>query len=592
MPPRQPPLEIDPATRWLWVAFSLITLWRLGAAWLLPITQDEAYYIDWASRLDWGYFDHPPGVALLAIGSWLAPASALAGRLGNFLAATLTLWVLIRFYRACGLSPRQQFLALVVTAATFGGLVSGVLATPDTPLALAWALALHEALAALRGDRRRWVTAGLATGLGLLGKYGMALIGPVFLWAILWSDPKALRTPWPYLGALAALLVFAPNLVWNAQNDWLALRFQFGHGFSTTTGVADAATGAVMALPERVSPLAGAGMGERLMAVLSFLGIQAALWGGMILPLLAGLWLFLRRRSPTLPAVTGQLDDLPAFAAAKSSAVTVAVAAGSNPEPRNSDRSASSQPLDRVAASLSLDRSESLGSPDHAVSAGHLDRPARALLVAGTLFPLGFFALVAAFSPVQPNWAILYLLTAVPLLVPVMWRVPRAMLIAALFNLLLVSVYVFHARTGLLPLPDKQQRILYETHGFEALAGEVANLPGPLFADRYQLVAMTRFYAPGLEIGQWPGLFRPSEYLRGRLRPEVDPAAVARAGGFWLLSRDPYRPGIPGFSIEGQRLLYDCLREGLREAFPDRPAPCATPLHRWWLVRYVPDPAR
>ena len=556
--------ETDPATRWLWLAFALISLWRLVAAWLLPVTQDEAYYIDWASRLDWGYFDHPPGVALLAIGSWLAPASALAGRLGNLLAATLTLWVLIRLYRACGLSPRQQFLALVVTAATFGGLVSGVLATPDTPLALAWALALHEALAALRGDRRRWVTAGLATGLGLLGKYGMALIGPVFLWAILWADPKALRTPWPYLGALAALLVFAPNLVWNAQNDWLALRFQFGHGFSTTTGVADAAAGAVLALPERVSPLAGAGLGERLMAVLSFLGIQAALWGAMFLPLLAGVWLSWRRRSPTLLAVAGQLDDLPTFSAAKSSAVTVVVAAGSNPEPRKSDRSASSQPL---------------------------DRPAQALLVAGTLFPLGFFALVAAFSPVQPNWAILYLLTAVPLLAPVMRRVPRAMLIAALFNLLLVSFYVFHARTGLLPLPDKQQRILYETHGFEALAGEVANLPGPLFADRYQLVAMTRFYAPGLEIGQWPGLFRPSEYLLGRLRPDVDPAAVARAGGFWLLSRDPYRPGIPGFSIEGQRLLYDCLREGLREALPDRPAPCAAPLHRWWLVRYVPDPA-
>ncbi len=560
----RPLQETDPATRWLWLAFALISLWRLVAAWLLPVTQDEAYYIDWASRLDWGYFDHPPGVALLAIGSWLAPASALAGRLGNLLAATLTLWLLIRFYRACGLSPLQQFLALVVTAATFGGLVSGVLATPDTPLALAWALALHEALAALRGDRRRWVTAGLATGLGLLGKYGMALIGPVFLWAILWADPKALRTPWPYLGALAALLVFAPNLVWNAQNDWLALRFQFGHGFSTTTGVADAAAGAVLALPERVSPLAGAGLRERLMAVLSFLGIQAALWGAMFLPLLAGVWLSWRRRSPTLLAVAGQLDDLPAFSAAKSSAVPDVVAAGSNPEPRKSDRSASSQPL---------------------------DRPARALLVAGTLFPLGFFALVAAFSPVQPNWAILYLLTAVPLLAPVMRRVPRAMLIAALFNLLLVSMYVFHARTGLLPLPDKQQRILYETHGFEALAGEVANLPGPLFADRYQLVAMTRFYAPGLEIGQWPGLFRPSEYLRGRLRPDVDPAAVARAGGFWLLSRDPYRPGIPGFSIEGQRLLYDCLREGLREALPDRPAPCAAPLHRWWLVRYVPDPA-
>lgn len=563
LPPasRLPTWAADPAIRWLWLAFALIILWRLGAAWLLPVTQDEAYYIDWASRLDWGYFDHPPGVALLAIGSWLASASALAGRLGNLLAATLTLWVLIRFYRACGLTPRQQFLALVVTAATFGGLISGVLATPDTPLALAWALALHEALAALRGDRRRWVTAGLATGLGLLGKYGMVLIGPVFLWAILWADPRALRTPWPYLGALAALLVFAPNLVWNAQNDWLALRFQFGHGFSTTAGVADAATGAIMALPERVSPLAGAGLGERLMAVLSFLGIQAALWGCMLLPLLAGLWLAWRRRSPRVIPVEDPPADFPAGVAVPSA--IPGTVAGSNLAPQ---------------------------SPDHPVSTQRPDRPARALLIAGTLFPLGFFALVAAFSPVQPNWAILYLLTAVPLLAPVMQHVAKGMLIAALINLLLVSVYVFHARTGLLPLPDKQQRVLYETHGFAALAEEVADLPGPLFADRYQLVAMMRFHAPGLEIGQWPGLFRPSEYLRGRLRPTVDPAAVARAGGFWLLSRDPYRPGIPGFQIERQRLLYDCLREGLREAVTERPEPCAAPLHRWWLVRYVPEP--
>ncbi len=613
LPPasRPPPWAADPAIRWLWLAFALISLWRLGAAWLLPVTQDEAYYIDWASRLDWGYFDHPPGVALLAIGSCLAPASALAGRLGNLLAATLTLWVLIRFYRACGLTPQQQFLALVVTAATFGGLISGVLTTPDTPLALAWALALHEALAALRGDRRRWVTAGLATGLGLLGKYGMALIGPVFLWAILWADPRALRTPWPYLGALAALLVFAPNLVWNAQNDWLTLRFQFGHGFSTTAGVADAATGAIMALPTRVSPLAGAGLGERLMAVLSFLGIQAALWGCMLLPLLAGLWLSWRRRSPTVIPVQVPPADFPA-AVAVPPAIPGTVA-GSNLAPQSPDHPVSNQRSDRPASLRSQDIPGRPASPwsqaipasylspndAHALSSGHMhhsvplglqDRPARALLVAGTLFPLGFFALVAAFSPVQPNWAILYLLTAIPLLALVMQRVAKAMLIAALINLLLVSVYVFHARTGLLPLPDKQQRILYETHGFAALAEEVKDLPGPLFADRYQLVAMMRFHAPGLEIGQWPGLFRPSEYLRGRLRPTVDPAAVARAGGFWLLSRDPYRPGIPGFQIERQRLLYDCLREGLREAVTERPEPCAAPLHRWWLVRYVPEP--
>ncbi len=516
--------DADPTRHWVVWAFAFILLWRLWAAWILPVTQDEAYYFDWALHLDWGYFDHPPGVALLGLGARLVPASALAGRLGNLLAATLTLLVLIRFYRACGLDARQVFLALVMTGATFAGLVSGVLATPDTPLALAWALALHEGLAALRDDRRRWVTAGLATGLGLLGKYGMALIGPVFLWAILWADPKALRTPWPYLGALTALLFFAPNLIWNAQNDWLTIRFQFGHGFSTSAGALSAdAVGAALALPERASVLEQAGLGERLLAVLSFLGIQAALWGLMLFPLVAGLWRGWRLRAQARPWVS--------------------------------------------------------------------DRGARALLVAGTVFPLAFFGLVAAFSAVQPNWAVLYLLTGIPLAVLASAGYRRALLVAAGANVFLVSLYLLHARTGILPLPDNQQRILHETHGFQALARELEGLSGPVFADRYQLVAMTRFYAPGLEITQWPGLFRASEYVRGQLVPPVDREAIARAGGWWLLSRNPPRPVIPGFRLDRQRLLYDCLREGLLEATTGQPDPCTEPIHRWWLLHYVPDPS-
>ncbi len=516
--------DADPAVRWLWWALVLITLWRLWAAWVLPVTQDEAYYFNWALSLDWGYFDHPPGVALLGLGARLVPSSALAGRLGNLLAATLTLLVLIRFYRLCGLDTRQQVLALVVTSATFAGLVSGVLATPDTPLALAWALALHEGLAALRQDRRRWVTAGLVTGLGLLGKYGMVLMGPVFLWAILWADPKALRTPWPYLGALMALVFFAPNLIWNAQNDWLSIRFQFGHGFSTSTGANPTdPVGAALTLPQRTSELEQADLGARLLAVLSFLGIQAAFWGLMLFPLVAGLWRGARGRIQASPLVH--------------------------------------------------------------------DRAARALLLAGTAFPLAFFGLVAAFSTVQPNWALLYLLTGIPLALLATEGYHRALLGAAGANVLLVSLYVLHARIGILPLPDSQQRILHETHGFQALAREVQRLSGPVFANRYQLVAMTRFYAPGLAITQWPGPFRASEYLRGRIAPPVDREWIARAGGFWLLSRDPPWAVIPGFRLDRQRLLYDCPKEGLREVIAGQPDPCAEPLHRWWLLYYVSDPS-
>ncbi len=40
--------------------FLFVVLARLVIAALVPIVQDEAYYIEWSKSLDWGYFDHPP----------------------------------------------------------------------------------------------------------------------------------------------------------------------------------------------------------------------------------------------------------------------------------------------------------------------------------------------------------------------------------------------------------------------------------------------------------------------------------------------------------------------------------------------------
>jgi hypothetical protein len=37
-----------------------------------------------------------------------------------------------------------------------------------------------------------------------------------------------LRRPWPYLGGVLALLIFTPNLAWQAQHDWMTFAFQFG----------------------------------------------------------------------------------------------------------------------------------------------------------------------------------------------------------------------------------------------------------------------------------------------------------------------------------------------------------------------------
>lgn len=518
--PSPPRATLD---HWLIAALVAITLWRIGIAWLLPVTQDEAYYFDWARALAWGYFDHPPGVAALGLGTLLAPGSALAARLGNLIAATLTLFALLAFYRRCGLScARDRLTTLALAVATLPALAGGVLATPDTLLALAWVLALHESLAALQGERGRWITAGAAVGAGLLGKYTMVLIAPVLLWGLLSSDPRALRSPWPYLGALTAFLVFLPHITWNAEHEWLTMRFQFGHGFSVETGTLVGAD-----LPEPVSqgdaPSEGSDVeaAPRWGGLAAYLGTQIALLGLLIVPVAGGL---------------------------AGSAV------------RREARSTLSQ---------------------------RLDRRARPLLYAGAAFPLAFFGVVAWFSEVEPNWPVVYLFAAAPLFAVIARGWGRWILIAAGLNLLLVSLYAVHGATGALPLSPSQERILRETHGYRELAALASKLDAPVFADRYQTTAMLRFYAPELAAGQWPGLTRPSEYLRGHTLVPDPPSLteIRRAGGFWLITRGS-TPELPGFPLQSTWAVYDCRGKGLVEP-PE--ASCKRPLHQWRLHRYRTD---
>lgn len=514
-------------TRWILGLIGLMTLWRLAASALLPVTKDEAYYLDWARTLAWGYFDHPPGVAVLGLGIELAPGNVLAGRLGAVLVSALTLWLMDRLARTAGVTGlRERVLVLVVAFATLPGMAAGVIGTPDTVMALFWTLALHEALAALQHDRRRWLTAGLATGLGLLGKYTMVLIGPVFLIAMLRADPKALRSPWPYVGGLLVVLVLLPHLWWNASNDWVSVRFQFGHGFATDTGEIALAETDLPAPPggrgQHHHEMPGMTPGERLGSLAGFLGAQLALWGLLLLPLVAVVLIPARRRA-------------------------------------------------------ALERWREVLSP-----------AARTLLWTAIWFPIGFVALMSLGSEVEPNWPGMYLVAAAVVAALALAGAVRWLAAAAAVNLVLVSLYICHAATQALPLPDSMERVLRETYGFDQLAELTAGLSGPVFADRYQTAAMLRFRDPASRVTQWPGIKRPSEYSRGRIASIPALADVQAAGGFWLIGKT--RPEIPGFELESSRIALACKGYDLAVTDADQAsahgAPCAKPLQRWVITRY------
>jgi len=105
----------------------------------------------------------------------------------------------------------------LLTAPLFG--LGGLLATPDVPLTCCWALGLWAAM------RERWWLVGLAWGLAMLSKYTGLLMVPLLLAA----SPSDLRKPGPYIAAVIAFAVYAPNTIWNLQHDLISWQFQLSH---------------------------------------------------------------------------------------------------------------------------------------------------------------------------------------------------------------------------------------------------------------------------------------------------------------------------------------------------------------------------
>jgi 4-amino-4-deoxy-L-arabinose transferase-like glycosyltransferase len=205
------------------------TIFHLAYAGLLPLSPQEAYYWEWARRLDLSYFDHPP------LAAWsIALTTGLLGdsERGVRLAAALHSAIFSAFF---WLAARRLFGARAALAALGAGLavpifaLGQVIITPDGPLLSGWAMALYFTVRALDEERPRWLlAAGAATGWALLGKYTGALLLPQILLALL-LDPRGrrmLRTPWPWAGAALAVALFSPVIVWNLRHGLASFAFQ------------------------------------------------------------------------------------------------------------------------------------------------------------------------------------------------------------------------------------------------------------------------------------------------------------------------------------------------------------------------------
>ncbi len=183
---------------------------------------DEMYYVVAGRHPAFGYVDQPPLTPLLSAASAaLLGITPTAVRLLPALEMALVVVLVALIARDLGGSRRAQILA-AVTAAVSGYLGAGHLDTTTEPDLLAWAIILWLLVRLLAGgDRREWLALGVTTGIGLENKDTLLFLGAGLAAGLVAARRRdVLRSPWPWAALAIAVLIWAPNLAWQAANGW------------------------------------------------------------------------------------------------------------------------------------------------------------------------------------------------------------------------------------------------------------------------------------------------------------------------------------------------------------------------------------
>ncbi|HEX7882449.1 MAG TPA: glycosyltransferase family 39 protein [Afipia sp.] len=258
----------------------LVTLQVVYAA-TADLRTDEAYYWTFSKENVLSYLDHPPMIAwVVRFGTAIFGDTNFGARFGGLTAMWIALALLADIVWRLTRDRRAVVLAVLMPLAApeYGPFASRIL--PDVAL-IPFSLAMVWALVRLAesNDGRWWLAAGVFGGLALLSKYTAVFFAPAILAFVLvpsWRT-RWIRSPYPWLGVVVALLVFSPVLIWNAQHGWASFKFQFVR--------------------------AGADHGMSARTIGDFLGLQLALVGPILFPVaLAGTmmlaWRGYRRRDP------------------------------------------------------------------------------------------------------------------------------------------------------------------------------------------------------------------------------------------------------------------------------------------------------
>lgn len=190
------------------------------------IHRDELATLDDARHLAWGYVAYPPVTPFFGRLSLILFGPTLPGfRLFAALAQAVALVLTGLMAKEMGGGRGAQLVA------AFAGvpfcLGGGALMQYVSFDYLCWVLAAYFMVRLLvSGDPRWWLAIGASIGFGMLSKYTMGVFAVGIVAGVILTDArKYLRSKWLWYGVTLSILIFLPNLLWQAQNHFISVDF-------------------------------------------------------------------------------------------------------------------------------------------------------------------------------------------------------------------------------------------------------------------------------------------------------------------------------------------------------------------------------
>ncbi len=189
--------------------------------------RDELLHLSVSEHLDWGFMEFPPLIGLLGkIAYWLFDYSLLGVRLFPTLAGIGILILCCLIAKALGGKLKAILLSGICILAFLPFYRNHTLFQPVAFDQFFWTLGFYLLIKFLNSQNKKFlILLGITLGLGLMNKYTIVVWAfGIFIGLFFYQKGNLFKNKWLYVSALLSLLIFLPNVVWQAQNDFPLLR--------------------------------------------------------------------------------------------------------------------------------------------------------------------------------------------------------------------------------------------------------------------------------------------------------------------------------------------------------------------------------